>query len=245
MKRLATVFLALLLALPASAADGGYDGVFEHGRERMRARDYAAAAVAFEEATRLRPEETDAWFRLGLARSANKEPDAAIAAYRKTVELDPDHAKAHNNIANVQFRRGGYEDALVGYDAALALNPDYMLALYHRGWVLKHFNRNEEAEAAFAHCLRLEPTNNREAVTRFDCLFFLGTLRFRAEDHEESARAMEQVLAVNPIHTEAHHYLGMSYRRLGRIDEAREHLEIHRQMLRAARRDTPVERADP
>jgi tetratricopeptide (TPR) repeat protein len=237
--------LAILLLAPAALADEGFEDAFERGRESMRARDYAAAAGAFEQATRLRPEDTDAWFRLGLARSAGGQPDAAIAAYERAAALDPAHAKARNNIANVQFRRGEYEQALAGYEAALAIDPDYLLALYHQGWVLRHFNRNDEAEAAFAHCLRLEPSSSREAVTRLDCLFFLGTLRFRAEDYMEAARAMEQVLAAHPGHTEAHYYLAMSYRRLGRTDEAREHLEIHRRMLRDARRDAPVERIDP
>jgi tetratricopeptide (TPR) repeat protein len=243
--RCAGAFLTILLLAPAATAGEGYDDMIERGRASMRARDYSGAAEAFEQAARLRPDETDAWFRLGLARSSNQEPDAAIEAYTKAAELDPTHAKARNNIGNVHFRRGEYEAALAGYEKALAIDPDYLLALYHQGWVLRHFNRNEEAEAAFTHCLRLEPTSNREAMTRLDCLFFFGTLRFRAEQHAETAQTMEQVLAINPGHTEAHYYLAMSYRRLGRVDEAREHLEIHRRMLRAARRDEPVERAEP
>jgi len=240
----AVLLAGVLMALPC-AAQVEYDQVFEQGRASMRAREYAAAAAAFERAVQLEPAEVDAWFRLGLARSANGEPDAAIRAYTKAVELDPEHAKANNNIANVLFRRGDYEQALQWYERALASEPNYMLARYHQGWVLRHFNRNEEAETAFRQCLQLEPKNNREYATRFDCLFFAGTLRFRAGDHEAAAQAMEQMLAANKNHVEARYYLGMSYRRLGRIDEAREQLEIHRRMTRAARRDTIIEKADP
>jgi tetratricopeptide (TPR) repeat protein len=237
------LLVGALLALPTAA---GYDEIFEQGRASMRARDFAGAAEAFQQAVDLRPGEVDAWFRLGLARSANDEPDAAIAAYRKATEMDPGHTKAHNNLGNVLFRRGDYEEALTWYERALAIEPDYMLARYHQGWVLRHYNRNEEAEAAFAHCLQLTPQSSREQSTRFDCLFFSGTLRFRAGDYEATARTMEQMLAANGGHVEARYYLGMAYRRLGRIDAAREQLEIHRRMTRAARRDTPpVKKAKP
>ena len=222
-----------------------YDTAFERGRQLMRARDYTAAAEAFENATALRPAEVDAWFRLGLARSAAGHGNEAIAAYLEVADLDPAHAKARNNMANVYFRRGNYDAALRWYEAALAIDPDYLLAKYHQGWVLRHYNRNEQAEAAFAHCLRLDPQSNREHVTRLDCLFFAGTMRFRAEDYAAAAQTMEQVLAINPGHVESLYYLAMAYRRLDRIDEARELLERHRHMVRARRRDSSVERADP
>ena len=243
LKQAASVlWVGVLLALPAAA---GYDEIFERGRSAMRARDFATAAEAFQQAVDLRPNEVDSWFRLGLARSANDEGDAAIAAYRKATEMDPGHAKAHNNLGNVLFRRDDYEEALTWYERALAIEPDYMLARYHQGWVLRHYNRNEEAEAAFGHCLQLTPQRAREQTTWFDCLFFIGTLRFRAEDYDATARLMEEMLTANGGHVEARYYLGMSYRRLGRIDEAREQLEIHRRMTRAVRRDTPVEKAKP
>ena len=143
------------------------------------------------------------------------------------------------------FRRGDYEEALVWYERALAIDPDYLLAKYHQGWVLRHYNRNEEAEAAFMHCLRLEPSSRREATTRLGCLFFVGTMRFRDEDYDAAAHAMEQVLGANPGHVEARYYLGMAYRRLGRVDEAREQLEAHRRLLKSTRRDAPVEREAP
>lgn len=237
-----TALLGLLSALPAVA---GYDEIFERGRAAMQARDFADAAAAFQQAVDLRPDEGEAWFRLGLARSANAEPDAAIAAYGKAAELDPAHAQARNNLGNVLFRRGDYEQALVWYERALAIQPDYIVALYHRGWVLRHYNRNAEAEAAFARCLELTPQSTREQATQFDCLFFAGALRFRAEDYEGAAAAMERLLAANAGHIEARYYLGMAYRHLGRIEEAREHLEIHRRMTRSVRSDKPIEKPEP
>lgn len=236
------VVLLLSVALAIPAVD--YDESVERGRSALRDRDYAAAAAAFEEAIELRPDGIEAWFRLGLARSANDEADAAIAAYRRAADLDANHAQARNNLGNVLFRRGDYEEALVWYDRALAIRPDYIVALYHRGWVLRHFNRNEDAEEAFNRCLGSTAGGGRERSTQLDCLFFAGTLRFRAEDYTGAAAAMTRLLESNPGHIEAHYYLGMAYRHLGRIEEARKQLEIHRRMTRAVRRDEPIEKVD-
>ncbi len=237
----AAALMLLALALPT----GDYEEAFERGQSLLRAKNYGGAAEAFREAAGIRPDAAEAWFRLGLACSANNEPDAAIEAYGKAAESDPDHAEARNNLGNVLFRRGDYDQALTWYDRALAIEPDYMLALYHRGWVLRHHNRNEEAQAAFRRCFELTPKSSREQSTRYDCLFFTGTLHFRAEDYEAAVRAMEEMVAANPGHIEARYYLGMGYRHLGRIDEAREQLEIHRRMTRAVRREKPVEKAQP
>lgn len=232
---------AFLFASPCLG--DAYEDAFVRGREAMRARDYTAAAAAFERATELKPGEVDAWFRLGLARSAAQQADAAIAAYGKAAELDPAHAKARNNLGNVLFRRGDYDEALTWYERALAIDPDYMLALYHQGWILRHNNLNDEAEEAFGRCLTRTPASRREQSTWFDCQFFAGTMRFRAEDYAAAAAAMEKTLQANGGHVEARYYLGMSYRRLGRMEDARRQLEIHRELTRATRGDRPIEKA--
>ena len=65
--------------------------------------------------------------------------------------------------------------------------------------------------------------------------FGLGSIRQRAGDHAEAARLMEQVIVVYPDHIEARYHLGMSYRHLGRIEEAEATLEIHSRMLESRR----------
>ncbi len=82
---------------------------------------------------------------------------------------------------------------------------------------------------------------------RIDCLFGLGSLRHRAGDYETSAAAMEQVLSVHPTHFEARYYLGMAYRQLGRLEEAKKQLDLHAKMLNARRKalDASEKPADP
>jgi len=214
----------------------------EQGRQAFRDRAYGEAAEAFERALALRPDNPDDLLNLGPARSALQQWDEAIAAYTRLIELDPSNAKALHNLANAHLRRGDYEEAAVWYAKALEADPEYLLAAYNYGRALKQLSRAEEAEQMFTRCLELQPRSERDRRTQLDCLFFSGTMRFGAGDYERSASIMERVVSIYAKHAEAHYYLGMSYRRLGRGDEARQQLEIHKELLKQKRPKSTIEK---
>jgi tetratricopeptide (TPR) repeat protein len=233
------------MALCCSVALGqeSAEAAYQEGSRALGSRDYEGAVRALSRAVELAPDSVQAWFKLGLARSAAGDRAGAIDAYRRTTELDPGHVMAFNNMGNVYFRQGRYDEARGWYRRALDLDPDYLLANYHYGWILRQFNETQEAERVFSHCLELQADDDRQRRTQLDCLFYLGTLRFRAGDDAKTVSVMEQVVAVYPAHPEARYYLGMAYRNLGRLDEAQQQLEIHEKML-ASRRREPIERRD-
>jgi hypothetical protein len=55
---------------------------------------------------------------------------------------------------------------------------------------------------------------------------------------------MEEIVSARPGHVEARHFLGLAYRHLGRMDDAAQQLEIHRQLLRAGRTEPIPEPED-
>lgn len=228
---------SLLLAQPEERAAAAT----HEGTEALQAGDNAGAAAAFERAAELEPTRAEHWVRLGMARARAEQWDAAVAAYQRAIDLDPS-AKTCHNLANVYFRRGDYDSAAKLYGRAVEIDPTYLLARFHYGWCLRQLNRAEEAQAAFEECLRLEPHDERERETRVDCLFGLGSMRHRAGDYAASARMMEQVLSVFPAHPEARYYLGMAYRQLGRLEDARRQLEIHAQIMQTHRKEAPIEK---
>lgn len=233
---------ALAVTLTAAAPVVGPD--YEAGLAALRAKRHEEAAAALVRATEQSPAHVDAWFRLGMARAALEQWDGATAAYTRTLELDPRHAQGWNNLANVHYRRGDIERAAEAYGTAVAIDPDYLLAVYHHGWMLRQLNRPVEAESAFRRCLDLPADEERDRRTQLDCLYYLGTLRFRESDWTESAKAMERVLRVDPAHREARYYLGMAYRHLGRDAAAREQLEIHKRLLAQGRSSDVIQRRD-
>ncbi|MCP3978883.1 MAG: tetratricopeptide repeat protein [bacterium] len=236
-----TVALLACLGAGTSLCAADAETLYRDGGRLLRERDYAAAQEAFEQVVKLEPRMTKAWLNLGIARAAQRNWEAAIEAYKGVLKVEPRHAKALNNIGNVYFRQGRYAESVDWYRRALEIDPDYILALYHYGWVLRQQNDSHEAETVLRHCIELEAATERERRTQIDCLFYVGTLRFRAEDYAIAAQTMEQVLGFHRAHAEARYYLGMAYRKLGRIEEAKQQLEIHRKLLAAARSSKPIE----
>ena len=228
---------ALTFAEPADEARAA-------GTQAMRARDYTRAVAAFEEALQHDPDNLKILLDLGIARSKLQDWDGAREAYQALLAHSPGDAKALYNLGNVYFRQGAYEDAERYYHAAIEARPDYLLALYQHGWVLRQLNRPEEAEQEFNRCLALPSDTDRVRRFQTDCSFYLGTLRFREGDFGASAAIMEQVLSIFPAHPEARYYLGRSYQRLGRTQEAQEQLELHRRILRRLRSSKPIEKQE-
>ena len=221
------VCLAALVAVPQAAAQATSEqikSIFRDGKAAMASGDYRRALSHFEEIARLLPGNTKIYLDIGSAKSAMQDWDGALAAYEKVLTGDPDNAKAHNNIGNVQFRRGEFVPAAAAYRRAVAIDPDYLLAWFHLGWIARQEGNDAEAEQAFARCLELPPRSPRDQATIEDARFYLGALRFRAKDYASAARLMEQVVSFRPQHDEAHYYLGQSYLRLGRQEQARQHL---------------------
>lgn len=244
LRRLGVAAVLLALSLPpwVAAASGEADAMYEAGSIALGRRDYAAAIAAFERATAADPSDTRVLLKLGIARAAIQDWTGALEAYGALRKLEPRNARALNNTANVYFRQGKHAQAAGYYRQALEIDPDYLIAAYHYGWVLRQLNRPDEAEHQFSHCLELPAESQREQRTQLDCRYYLGALRYRAEDYETAARVMEQVVSAMPSHPEARYYLAMAYRRLGRTEEARAQLELHQKMLRAARSAKPIEK---
>lgn len=238
---LIAVALGLLTAVTPSVGSGAIPGgaALERGKQAMGEQRYADAAAAFRQAVEDDPKLVDGWLRLGIALAADGDSAGALTAYERVVELDPRNATAHHNLGNVRFRRGEFDAAIDDYARALELKADYQLAAFHLGWTLRQVGRSDEAEAAFRSCLAIPTADSRSLNTRVDCTFGLGSLRHRAGDYSQSAQLMEQVLSVHPGHPEARYYLGIAYRQLGRVDEAKQQLEFHRQMMRAKRAQSP------
>ncbi len=239
--------ISLLVVYCSTLAGAGEEpaqDAFRAGALALKARDYEAAIASFELAATLRPQHAGTWLELGIARSALSDWDGALEAYGRVIEIEPTNAKAFHNMGNVRFRRGDFTEAAVDYAKALELAPGYGRAAFHLGWALRQLGRSEEAEGVFRRCVELPATDPASMRVRVDCTFGLGSVRHRAGDYAASAALMEQVLAVHPGHPEARYYLAISYRQLGRLEDAARELEVHREIL-AARRQSPREFEGP
>lgn len=104
--------LALCLLL-TGCAHLGVDGepaaevpVRSEAEAAYAADDWARASRAYRGYLDAKPDDAEAWYRLGNAEARRGELAAAEAAYRQSLALAPERARARHNLGLVQLQLG-------------------------------------------------------------------------------------------------------------------------------------------
>ena len=110
-----------------------------------------------ERDARAHPDDGEAQFAYGLSlmwlgRKAEARPWLARAE-----EQLPHRAWPSNALGWVMLDQHDYAGALPHFQRAVSLDSSYTSALYNLAWTLARLDRLEEAEAAYAKAVRLEP----------------------------------------------------------------------------------------
>jgi len=122
-------------AVRASAA-----ALFAKGMALYQQEKWSEAIVAFQKCVELDPENSRAWFALGVAynqQNGGKSCEAAYEPYTRCIALDPNHYGAHNNLGMVLKNvRKDYEGAERHYRKAIELDPKHAPAHNNLGKLL-------------------------------------------------------------------------------------------------------------
>jgi tetratricopeptide (TPR) repeat protein len=176
---------------------------------RLTAKDFGRATLeripAFVDTVRVtQPQDTMfLFFSASLLRRTNHR-EQALSAAREAFDLDPCYLSAIS-VAMVHNQRSEPDKALEMYRAALSFQPNDVAVRLDIGDILYDNNRLEEAEAAYAEALRLDPKNSwglpsYHAVRyqRSGADADLEALKKLAEETPENQRARELLRRVSP-----------------------------------------------
>jgi tetratricopeptide (TPR) repeat protein len=103
------------------------------------------AALRYERAIALEPEDPVLRFNLGNSLYAIGNAHRAAHCYREAVELDPDYAEAWNNLGNALAELRQFDDAIAALQTAIGIVPDYADAHFNLAEVLAQAGRDREA----------------------------------------------------------------------------------------------------
>ena len=103
--------------------------LFSSGKAYLAKDDLDRAIADFDEAIRLNPQYSVAFFNRALAYNRKGDRDRAIADYGEAIRLDPRNAAALNNRGVIYKTSGDMERALADLNEAVRVNPEYALAL--------------------------------------------------------------------------------------------------------------------
>jgi tetratricopeptide (TPR) repeat protein len=220
------IFSVALLAVAiaasiAAVAQGTLPDLPRLAVDQFPSSAHAAVSKVHQDAV-ARPTDPSAVGALGRVLHAWEQWDAAHAAYARAQALAPKAFEWHYLDALVLQRLARHDEAAVRLKAALAVSPDYVAA------------RVRLADALFdagdlAGSRRLYEALAREPTTEPMGHFGLGRIAAAERRHAVAVEHLQRALTLVPDWGAAHYALALSYRALGRRDEAQRALERHAQ----------------
>jgi tetratricopeptide (TPR) repeat protein len=157
----------------------------------LRSGRFAEAVIAYEQAVRLAPANTDILISLGGAQKRAGRIDACIETYRRVLRQKPGFVEGHYNLGNAFLEAGRPDDAARAYRRALSLRPGYPEAENNLGHALLALGESEAALDIFT-ALRERAPGQAEPHAN------VGAACFNLRRFDDSARAYEAALALRP-----------------------------------------------
>jgi tetratricopeptide (TPR) repeat protein len=180
-------------------------------------KQYKAAQLELEKADALQPETFEIIYNLGQARLRNGDFSNAQVALNRALKIRPDSADAMYLLAQVYIDQSRPLDALDLLVRAHKLAPENVDILFLMGQVSMSQNYYEDAIPVLESGLQIAPK-------RPDLLASLGESYFMAGKIEKAIEIFNQLVQVDTS-ARSYAFIGLSYRNLGRFDEAKEYFE--------------------
>jgi Flp pilus assembly protein TadD len=162
----------------------------------LAAGDAKSAVPVLEEALRLKPEDEDLHYNLGIAYGKCGDITNAEHHYREALRLLPDYPEVHNNLGNLLLHAGRLGEAEEQFTAAIKLMPELSTAHNSLGIVRQSQNRMPQAIACFRKAVEYN-TNYWQAH------FNLATACLSQGSKEEGLHELQTVLRLKPDYTPA------------------------------------------
>lgn len=223
--------------------------IARHAQVIFNMGDIARAATMTRRALRRSSGDAKLQLQLGKIYAVQERFQAAEEQFRAAIAVDPDNIEAKRRLAlALQHSGKEAEEAELLVKEVVAAAPDDLQAWLQLGALFANLdNRYEDAEAAFARALEIDPTSssalhNYGLLKRFqgdlvgaekylkkaceehpseaDFPFSLGICYLFIEDIEKALECFERAIQLNPKKKPAHVYKAFALFHLGRFDEA-------------------------
>ncbi len=168
--------------------------------------------------------------------AALMQTDALIALFREIVELAPDNAQIRRQYGYTLLDANDARGALEQFSRWRELAPDDASALVGVAACHRHLGKLDEAEAELAEALEEDVPDAQRAFA----LTERGQLAMARKQYSEVVEYLRRAVEASPGNDAAHYSLAMALSRLGKTDEANEHLEKSRRLQDRAQRLSDV-----
>ena len=179
---------------------------------------YRAASRELEKANSLQPGSFETLFNLGQTYLRMGESGKAELVAKRAQSLKPDSAEALYLLAQVYNEQSRPVDALELLARAHKLAPENTDIIFLLGRVSMTQNYFEDAIPLLESGVKLAPA-------RADLRAALGESYFMSGKTDKALEVFRDLVEIDPA-ARSYAFLGLSYRNLGRFDEARKYFEL-------------------
>jgi tetratricopeptide (TPR) repeat protein len=162
----------------------------------------------------------DALVLLGVILAVKGDAAGALKTVEQAVALAPDNFDAQLALGRARYGAGDPAGAAKSFRAAVALRPQDSKARFFLATALEGAGETESALAAYRELLTLQPENADGHLGLGALLIKLG-----GDSTLEGTKELKRAISLNGDLYEARITLGRALVRLGRAEEAVEHLE--------------------
>jgi tetratricopeptide (TPR) repeat protein len=150
--------------------------------------------------------------------------DNALQAYNKALALSPNSVSIILSKAQLEMVSKNNEGARTLVNQALEKKSNYIDALFTLAQI-------ETNEGNLNEAIKLAEKAASYAPGDSTVFFKLGILRYNANNFSGAVSAFENAVVLNNAYLNARYFLGMSYQKLGRLDDAKKQFELLQQVL--------------
>jgi Flp pilus assembly protein TadD len=133
--------------------------------------------------------------------------------YQRAVEKNPDDMVSYYNLANWYHRQGDFDHAMLILDTLLKINPAHPLGNWLAGKI--YISRDEYAIALPYLEKVLSVLGNNP-----DFLYELAFVYYSTYQPEKAITCARKIIDLKPGYLQAYHLLGLTYTKLGDLEEA-------------------------
>ncbi len=210
--------LALLMDARKYAPDNP-DVSFEIGTIALQVSLWQDAVEAFQRTLKMREDDPLAFYNLGRAFMGLSQFEDARLQFARYVALRPDDASGHCALGMTLAALEHVPEARKEFERSIALAPAQTESYFRLGLIDLDAKDLDEAAANLHQVLAREPK-------RGDALSALGRVAFEQKHYPDAIDLLQQAIAGDESLREAHYYLGLTFARVGRKEEAAAQLQI-------------------
>ena len=210
--------LALLREARNYAPDNP-DVQFEFGAMALQLSLWQDAIAAFQQTLKLRQNDPVALYSLGRALLGEWKFEDARQQFARYVEVRPDDASGHCALGMTLAALESTQEARDQFERSILLAPEQTESYFRLGLIELNVKDLDEAAANF----RLVLTRDSKHA---GALSALGRVAFEQKRYPDAIDLLQRALAMDDSLREAHYYLGLTFVRAGRKEEADGQLQI-------------------